>query len=404
MQNVRNIADRRWLGTVLLLLACAAPLAAQSTQPVWWPPLSLYGRPVAQPFFDFPNWARFSNCRPAPLAWGYDPFPNYGPCDGAPGYHTINCPGDFVAHRANTWYGSADFAPLTMDRLDGMPLARIGPTGPDVLTTEDLRTEFSPSGKYTIGRRIFGCYRVEGTYLGFDTWQDARLVVNDDVNALGGIGNLSTYQSGFSNPITPGFDGANTVAASVRSNFQSGEFNVRYWVDMPPGPFDVSVLVGARYIRIDDQFNFVSQADIPGGPSALIDTQTTVLNELWGVQIGIHFAALISTRWWLDVDLKGGMFNDHVELETADTGTFAPALVTDTRDRTAWLGDISLVMNWQMTPGLVLRGGYQALFFNGLTLAHEQNVAPIFANNVGVINDKGKAAYHGPILGIGYNW
>src|SRR6476661_10984555 len=97
-----------------LMLALSASVAAQSTQPVWWPPLSLYGRPVSQPYFDFPSWARFSYCRPAPLAWGYDPFPNYAPCDSAPGYPSVSCVDNFVAHRPNAWYFMADFAPTTV--------------------------------------------------------------------------------------------------------------------------------------------------------------------------------------------------------------------------------------------------------------------------------------------------
>src|SRR5262245_47316007 len=152
-------AEIRRLGlAILLVVACAAPALAQVTRPVWYPPLSLYGRPVAQPYFDFPTWARYSNCRPAPLAWGYDPFVGYGsgPCDGpctgsAACAPSVACPGDFVAHRPSSWYFNADFAPLTMDRLDGMALARIGPSGPTVLTTEDLQTEFAAGGKYTIG-------------------------------------------------------------------------------------------------------------------------------------------------------------------------------------------------------------------------------------------------------------
>ena len=80
-------------------------------------------------------------------------------------------------------------------------------------------------------------------------------------------------------------------------------------------------------------------------------------------------------------------------------------LITDTRTRTAWMGDLSLVANWQMTPYWTLRGGYQALFFNGVSLAHDQNVSPVFQNAVGVLDRaKGKVAYHGPVLGIGANW
>lgn len=411
MRDIRTIANWRslltaWLALVYLTLSIPEPVAAQSTQPVWWPPLSLYGRPVSQPFFDFPTWARYSYCRPAPLAWGYDPFPNYGPCDPGSNWAppSVACPGNFVAHRPSSWYGSADFAPLTMDRLDGFALASVGPTGPRVLTTEDLRTEVAPGGKYTIGHRIFDCYRIEGAYLGFHSWQDDRLVTNGTANTGGGTGTLATYLGGFGIAANPGLSNASFVSASVRSNFQSGEINLRYWGDMPPGPLDVSLLVGVRYIRIDDQFNFAMQSDLPAGTGTTADLQTNTVNDMWGAQIGIQFDCLVTTRWWLDVDLKGGLFSDHVALTNQATTNGVPALITDVRDRTAWMGDISLVANWQMTPYWTLRIGYQGLFFNGVSLAHEQNVSPLFSNVAGPLNDRGAVVYHGPILGLGANW
>ena len=48
VRNLRPTYMSRWLA-VLLVLASAAQAAAQVTRPVWYPPLSLYGRPVSRP-------------------------------------------------------------------------------------------------------------------------------------------------------------------------------------------------------------------------------------------------------------------------------------------------------------------------------------------------------------------
>jgi hypothetical protein len=395
---------------LLVVLAWTAPLAAQSTQPVWWPPFTMYGRPVSSPYFDFPTWARYSYCRPAPLAWGYDPFPNYGPCDGAPfAAPTVACEPGFVAHRPVGWYGSADFAPLTLDHLEGFDIARVGPSSAPVLTTESLRPEFSANGKYTIGRRIFDCYRLEGTYLGYSSWQDQRLVTNTAVNAAGSAGNLSTFLSGFANPPVPGLDFANSVSAAMRANFQSGEMNLRYWGDMPPGPLDVSFLVGLRYMRLQEQFQFdMNSAEPLATGGTTFDLLSHTLNNLWGAQIGLSFDVLVTTRWWLNVDLKGGIFNNHIVMDTTTTSNNInngmPTLITDTRNRTAWLGDISLTANWQMTPSWVFRAGYQVLFINNLALAHDQAVSTQVPNAQGPTNDRGRVAIHGPVIGLMYNW
>ena len=395
----------RWTAALLVSLAVGVPASAQVTQPTWYPPLSLYGRPVAQPYFDFPTWARYSGCRPAPLAWGYDPFPNYGPCEGqAACYPSVACPGDFVAHRPSDWYATADFTPLMIDHLNGIPIARLGPTlanptrmGRVVLSTEDLVPEFAAGGEFTIGRRIFDCYRLEGTYLGKHDWDDVKLVTNADTTATG-AGSLSTFLGGFRIPPTAGLDGNDLVAISQSSTFQSAELNLRYWADMPPGPFDVSYLIGLRYLQIGEQFLYSGEANLGAEFNDLrIDTQ----NDLIGLQIGIDGAFLISTRWWVDVDLKGGIYNNSASQNSSLLSTVVPSgSVSDSRDATAFVGDISVVANWAITPYWTFRIGYQALFVNGVALAHEQNTSPLFQNTPGILNDAGEICYHGPIIGL----
>jgi hypothetical protein len=384
----------RRLGVLALLAGMAlAPASA------WG---QLYGRPVAQPCFDFPNWARFSNCRPGPLPWGYDVFPDYGSADCAcdmPG--SVACPGDWVAHRPSDWYATADFAPLTLDYQDDVEIARIGPDGPTVLDSGNLQPEFEAGGKFTIGRRIFDCYRLEGTYLGRYEWQDSAIVTNTELQdplVPASVGNLSTFLSGFSDPLTPGLDGNSSVTISMRSSLESGEVNLRYWADMPPGPFDVSYLVGARYMRIRDQFNFFGEAEFPA--AATNDLQFDTDNELWGVQIGIAGAFLKSARWWVDVDLKGGIYNNHIIANSSLIQDGVETALGVEIDRTTWVGDFSVVGNWQMTPSLTFRIGYQAMFIGGLALAQEQNVGPLFTNTPGPIDDGGELAYHGPTIGL----
>jgi len=373
-------APARWVAALLLIAAGALPAAAQSSQPVWYPPLSLYGRPVSQPYFDFPTWGRYSGCRPAPLAWGYDPFPDYGPCEGAAAcYPSVACPGDFVAHRPSDWYATADFAPLMVDHLNGFVVARrtpllAGAIGSAVLTTEDLEPEFAAGGEFTIGRRIFDCYRLEATYLGKHDWDDT--VVVDDFMSL--------------ESFVPGNDGIDVATLSQRTTFESAELNLRYWGDMPPGPFDVSFLVGARYIRLAEQFTFLNDGAAPNF------AQANTTNDMIGVQIGLEGAWLITTRWWFDFDLKGGIYNNNASQNTVvgiDPGTAE-------RDCTAFVGDLSLVANWAITPNWNFRAGYQALFINGVALAQDQFIPPLVQGGQGALNDQGEICFHGPIIGL----
>ncbi len=439
--DLRNWHVVRRLGVLAILAAMSLAPA-----PAWG---QLFGRPVSQPFFDFPNWARFSDCRPKPLAWGYDPFPDYGPvdcaCDMPP---TVACEVDFVAHRPSDWYAMAEFAPLTLDYQDGYKIAQVGPTavspfGPTVLTTNDLNPEFDAGGKFTLGRRVFDCYRIEATYLGSYDWQSSAIATNSDLSvpeipAVPGIdfnedgdfadpsdtppipavpanpasvGNLSTFLSGFPNPAVDYFDGNFAASIAFESSFHSVEANIRYYAAMPPGPFDVSYLVGFRHLRINEQFNFVGQSQFLPASGVVADItndlQVNTENELYGLQIGIQAQCLKTTRWWLDVDLKGGIYNNSTSVVTDFSqinvgGADAFGGGSAVSDRTAWVGDFTVALNWQMTPNCAFRVGYQGIFISGLALAPDNavNNADLVLTDVVRLDDGGELAYHGPTIGL----
>jgi hypothetical protein len=385
----------------------ASPAAAQSTQPVWWPPTSLYGRPVSQPFFEFPTWARFSYCRPAPLAWGYDPFPNYAPCDGAMGYHTINCPGGFVAHRPSAWYAWADLAPTTVDFENTRALAALGTTGPVVLSTSDLQPNFDAGGRFTIGHRIWDCYRIEGTYWGSFQWKDYAATADGTINAATGApGNISTLLSGgFGNAAVATLDNNSFVSAADRIKMNNGELNLLYWLDMPPGGLDVSLLVGGRYLDIRDQFNLHSINTVQENV-----LQVNTINQMWFMQAGIATDWLIAPRMWINATLKGGMANNHASLinnyTTTAGGVATLNLSSDVRNRTAGLLDLNFTANLQITPWLVGRIGYQALFLTGVAVATDniQTNNVLLTSGPAVVNARSSGVFHGPLIGIGGNW
>jgi hypothetical protein len=402
--SIREFASRRSLWAALLVLMSAASVAAQSTQPVWWPPLSLYGRPVSQPFFDFPSWARYSSCRPAPLAWGFDPFPNYGPCDGAPWYSTINCPGDFVAHRPNGIYFMADFAPTTVDFRDGVEIAELGPAGPTILSTSNLQPEFAAGTRVTIGTRLFGCYRLEASYWGSFQWSDFAAVA--DNTGVGGAGTISTLLSnGFGNAADPLLDNNTFVSESMRTTMNTGELNLLYWLDMPPGPFDVSLLAGLRYLDVRDHFNLQT---INGVQDNNLTVNTK--NEMWFGQIGLSTDWLVSSRFWVNGTIKGGLANNRASLANdyvttiAGNATLNPTAAT--QNRTASLLDLSVVGHIQMTPWLVARIGYQALFVTGVANAAEniQTNNFLLTNGPAQVNSRESAVFHGPLIGLMGNW
>jgi len=378
------------------------------------------GRPVAQPYFDFPNWARWSNCRPHPLVWQFDPFVPYaqGDCQTCIDGNQNACPppsnscvSDFVAHRPNGIYAIADFAPLTYDPNHNVEIARIDAAGATALSTGDIGFEFDAGVRTTIGYVYSPCVRIEGTYFGTYSWDDTAAAFNLAGNSQGGNGNLTTILSNFAD--TPGLAANDLVTLGIGSAFNSQEINVRYWIDVPPGPFDVSLTLGARHVSARENLAFTSRAATGNVPAADFDNALTVAteNDLWGGQIGFQVAWLQSSHVWLEFDAKAAMLHNNASQNSLYTVTDNVA-ATDTQfataraqERTAWLGDIAAVYNIQFRPGLVLRLGYQAVFLNGIALSADniQRDNTLLRTGPAQLDDSGEVVYHGPIVGLMWN-
>jgi hypothetical protein len=321
------------------------------------------------------------------------------------GYNTINCPGGFVAHRPSAWYFTADFAPTTVDFQHTRALAELGTLGPVVLSTSDLQPNFDAGGRFTIGRRVWDCYRIEGTYWGSFQWKDFAAVA--DTTGPGGTGTLSTLLSGgFGNAAVPALDNNTFVSAADRTKMNNGELNLLYWIDMPPGGLDVSLLVGGRYLDIRDQFFMHSINPVQEN----ILTVNTI-NQMWFMQAGLSTDWLIASRMWINATLKGGIANNHARLlndyiTNTGGGGAVPHDTADTRNRTAGLLDLSFVANLQCTPWMVARIGYQALFLTGVAVASDniQTNNFLLTNGPAVVNARSNGVFHGPLIGIGGNW
>jgi hypothetical protein len=361
----------------------------------------LYGRSVSRPFFDFDTQARFMNCRPGPYIWGFDPYLADGDC-GEP------CRSGIIVHRPSSWYALIDFAPLTFDANGTIPLASVNPAGRPLFTTNDLEPEFDAGARVTIGYTLAGgCYQVEGSYLGVYDWQDFVTIANSTANSQGGVGNLSSAFSNFNIPRVAGLDLNNRIGIADINSFKSAELNFRGWLNMPPGPFDVQLLVGARYMKSAEQFDYNAFSDrpLPQGSQNLASVLTR--NDMYGVQIGIDMDFMINARCYVDWETKGGMLENFASQSTSYTninsaGTTSVFNTGASQHRTAFFGDVSVVANWQLAPNWNLRLGYQAIFLTGVALGPQnfQTNNALLRTGPGQLDDTGEAVYHGPVLGV----
>jgi hypothetical protein len=410
------LASRRnILRSLFCLAAVVLPLVLNSVASA-----QLEGRPIAQPYFDFPNWARWSNCRPHPLMWQFDPFVPYaqgeqaacisGDCGACPP-PSNSCVEAFVAHRPNGIYAIADFAPLAYDINHSVLIAQIPgaavppPAAVPLLSAGDFGGQFDAGSKLTIGYVYSPCVRVEGTYFGTYSFQANSSVRNLDANAgLGTDGSINTILSNFLD--IPGLAGNNFVTLGEFSAFNSAEANIRYWLDIAPGPFDVSLTLGARHVSARE--SLVLHTESSEGVGTTNDLVVNTNNDMWGGQLGFQIAWLQSAHTWLEFDAKGVMFHNNASQNTLYTQTVAVPAAFPTNAagaRTAWMGDLSAAYNIQFHPGLVLRLGYQAIFLNGVALAADniQSDNNQLRLGPGQLDDAGEVVYHGPFVGLMWN-
>ncbi len=281
---------------------------------------------------------------------------------------------------------------MLYDARDDITLLRkgTGVNAPARLETADLLKQFDPGGKFTIGRTLNCCYRLEGTYLGSYVWNNTKSVTDTG---------MSSILDGFVTEVPTSLTGTETLTTYL----QSGELNLRGWLDMPPGPFDVSFLVGARYVKMNENFAFnTSTVAVP--PAVEFNADTSTKNSMGGPQIGIDFQWMVNRSFYWDFDAKGALLMGTSSQSTTYIAAAGGPLssittpVSASGSRTAFLVDLALTGNYQMTRNLTIRGGYQALFLDGIALGKD-NWLPPPRGNVNQLNSGG-AIYHGPTLGV----
>lgn len=307
------------------------------------------------------------------------------------------------------WYAISELVPLTRDAHE-LNFQSVGPTRNFVLGTSQFEPEFDAGARATLGRTLGDCYRIEASYLGSYSWSDSAAVRNVDANALGGTGNLFSPFSNFGNPAAiPGIDFNNFASIRFSSNLNSVELNIRRRLDLPPSRYaraEASFLVGARYMKIDEQFDYLS---ITGAPAAATTNQITVNtdNDMIGVQSGVLAQILVHPRGWLDLEGKGAIMHNgagqNTTFRTTDpNGGTVAVLGNADKDRTAFLADLSATFNYQLAPAWTFRVGYNAMWLSGLALAHENVIQDINILRLGPasLNHQGEVAYHGPTIGL----
>lgn len=288
-----------------------------------------------------------------------------------------------VTSQLPRWYAGADMLVLRRDMEDEVVFATDAGTTDIALGTSNFKDEFDAGVRFFAGYAISDWYRIEGSYFGSYYFngdmavrrEDDGMPANDNLDfAFGDTGDFARIR--------------------FSSKLNSAEINLRSRLAMCPRPLQMSLLFGARFMKLDERFFY----DSDGLVVSDVDVETS--NDMLGLQIGLMAQWQCHPRSWLDYELKGGVYGNHARYSST-SNAFAGTMAAQ-KDVTAFSMDMSLIFNYQLTSALTLRFGYNAMWLSGVALgAHNvQTNANLLMNGPPKLDHAGVVVYHGPSFGL----
>ncbi|NQT13731.1 MAG: hypothetical protein HQ582_13340 [Planctomycetes bacterium] len=271
------------------------------------------------------------------------------------------------------WTASTDALVLRRDGIDDVPLVVDTGTGADLFNARDIDLDFQAAPRVSVARRLFGCHDIEFEFFGVNSLADTATV--------GGAGaQFTVYGAAF---------GAEPINLAFSSSLYSAELNWRrsWCCDR------VKVLAGFRWIELDDDATVRDAASPP--PLFIGSTE----NQLYGFQLGIEGTLLQRGRLEIEAGFKGGVYGNRADVNAAFPQAGPDAVFTADGEKTAFVGEVMVGLNYNLTNCLALRAGYQMLWIDGVALLPEQ-LDDLAVPIAGEAEMGGRPVYHGYHVGL----
>jgi hypothetical protein len=290
-------------------------------------------------------------------------------------------------------------------------------------TTTPQPFNVSPGARVTIGKSLGRDYldrdrAIEFIYYGGLSYND-----NDGRNARSA--------DGFFTPLdifAPGFNGASTYLEKFNSDFNSWEWNYklrrrlgRDQLVMSPGGnwtrhaergWLPALIVGTRLATVNEDFQLKSSRT--NVPASQFSGQYTVNTQSWllGLNIGGELISQNEFYYW---GIRGRAapalsFNDMSQSAFGVNTTGTPQssqgtinnLSSGTRTGAGFIGDLTLLAGWQITPNFALQAGYDFLWIAGMATATRQ--FNLDNRDTNAIDVGGQTFYNGVSFGFNGSW
>ena len=311
---------------------------------------------------------------------------------------------------APRWYDFAvDYMYLTRDTVDrGVDLAAQGFGGPDlgnpiVLSTDQLDFDGASGFRFSSMLQVTAGGSLEFTYFGTFHWHKSASFsspAGDIFSVVSDFGQFAQFAE---------LDNATFQRIDYSSTFDNFEINFRRRWIAPNCRYQGSWLVGVRYFKLDEDFQYVSVAN------GTADWDVNTNNSLTGAQLGGDLWLCVVPGLRLGGEFKAGIFGNHASQGTTITATslLLPFTEQVVSNDVAVVTNLDLMMLYRINYNWTFKLGYQFLYVDGVALASENfNPTPpaVFQGVPGniirdaTINDNGDVFYHGLMAGLEFLW
>lgn len=320
---------------------------------------------------------------------------------------------------APRWYDvTVDALYWTRDEVsEYVPFTAFTRFGPIVMSSDNLDYDRQPGLRAAVQLQLLPGVALDLGYTGMFSW-----AANTSVTSAVGDELFSPYSDfgalvGVGQPFDES-DQARFHSLRASSTIDSFEISAKKSWTGPNCRLQGSYRSGVRYIYLVDDLNFYTLGrDVPiglgVGPAGTSSTDIRTHNSLIGWQAGLDLWANIVPGISLGTDLRAGVYGNHAKYNTHVTGsTTAAGATADLRETAtnndiAVVGEANIMLVYRISPNWTLRGGYSALFLDGVALAPENFNSTNPFNNVRAVqelNDDGHVFYHGGFLGLEWMW
>jgi hypothetical protein len=329
------------------------------------------------------------------------------------------------------WYATFDYLYMTRDQPNKVFTS--AQAAAQVNQGHFDEFNWTSGGQVTVGYR-FGCccdWALEATY-----WGLADSPTDGSPNITGPY--VTPFIFGLTDILgTTG--GGGTGGAQTANNYFDNSPNHHIWRDWQVNNVEVNLvknlcggpcsccsvdfLVGIRWFQFRDGLIFGAQRANDGTAYAndWIFLNDHISNDLIGAQIGFDASYRFCDCWRAFIRPEVGIYDNHMSLNynlyavssttgqqfQASSQTYANPNypVHSTNDGFAFLTQVDVGLDWQVTRHVSLQGGYRIVAVTGVGLADNQ--IPFYGNDTQAIADidrNGSLIVHGAFAGFTVCW